>query len=219
MVINPSEKIGVVGRTGAGKSSLTLALFRIIEASSGKILIDGTDISTLTLHDLRSRLTIIPQDPVLFEGTVRDNLDPFGKCSDVMLWQVLAKASLKVHIANLANGLESRILQNGENLSVGQRQLFCLARALLRKSRILVLDEATAAIDVETDALIQTTIRAEMKDCTVLTIAHRINTVLDNDRILVMDSGRAVEFDTPANLLANRSSRFYSLCKEAGHVY
>ncbi|XP_077258461.1 multidrug-Resistance like Protein 1 isoform X5 [Temnothorax americanus] len=210
------EKIGIVGRTGAGKSSLTLSLFRIIEAAHGKILIDDIDISKLGLHDLRSRLTIIPQDPVLFSGTLRINLDPFDCHSDEEIWRALEHAHLKSFIENLPNALLHEVSESGENLSVGQRQLICLARALLRKTKVLILDEATAAVDLETDDLIQTTIRQEFKDCTVLTIAHRLNTILDSDRVIVLDKGLIVEYDSPEVLLRNPSSSFYSMAKDAG---
>ncbi|XP_071638106.1 multidrug resistance-associated protein 1 isoform X3 [Temnothorax longispinosus] len=210
------EKIGIVGRTGAGKSSLTLSLFRIIEAAHGKILIDDIDISKLGLHDLRSRLTIIPQDPVLFSGTLRMNLDPFDCHSDEEIWRALEHAHLKSFIENLPNALLHEVSEGGENLSVGQRQLICLARALLRKTKVLILDEATAAVDLETDDLIQTTIRQEFKDCTVLTIAHRLNTILDSDRVIVLDKGLIVEYDSPEVLLRNPSSSFYSMAKDAG---
>ncbi|KAJ3318494.1 hypothetical protein HDV06_000427 [Boothiomyces sp. JEL0866] len=214
--IRPKEKIGIVGRTGAGKSSLTLALFRIIEPVTGTIMIDSVDISLVGLHTLRSRISIIPQDPVLFCGSVRYNLDPFDEHSDFEVWDALEKAHLKVLVSSFENGLMYEVSQGGANFSVGQRQLICLARAVIRKAKILVLDEATAAIDVETDAIIQETIRSEMKDCTILTIAHRINTIMDSDRILVLDKGRISEFDTPANLLANKQSMFHSLAKQSG---
>ncbi|XP_011264384.1 multidrug resistance-associated protein 1 isoform X2 [Camponotus floridanus] len=214
--VHGGEKIGIVGRTGAGKSSLTLSLFRIIEAAHGKILIDDIDISKMGLHDLRSRLTIIPQDPVLFSGTLRMNLDPFVCYSDDEIWTALEHAHLKSFVKNLPNTLLHEVSEGGENLSVGQRQLICLARALLRKTKVLVLDEATAAVDLETDDLIQTTIRQEFKDCTVLTIAHRLNTILDSDRVIVLDKGLIVEYDSPEKLLRNPSSSFYSMAKDAG---
>ncbi|ORZ17222.1 multi drug resistance-associated protein MRP [Absidia repens] len=216
--IAPKEKIGVCGRTGSGKTSLTLSLFRIIEAAQGNITIDGIDISTLRLFDLRSRLTIIPQEPVLFYGTVRSNLDPFGTSDDAELWQALQNAHLADHVSNMEGKLNATVLEGGDNFSVGQRQLICLARALLRHTSILVLDEATAAIDVETDAIIQETIREQFKQCTIITIAHRINTVMDSDRILVLEKGSILEFDTPQALLADKESSFYSMSKEAGLV-
>ncbi|KAI7871902.1 multi drug resistance-associated protein MRP [Spinellus fusiger] len=216
--VAPREKIGIVGRTGAGKSSLSLSLFRIIEAVKGNIVIDGVDIASLRLFDLRSRLTIIPQDPVLFAGTVRDNLDPFGTSDDNQLWSSLKDAHLQEYISGLDGQLNAVVLEGGENFSVGQRQLICLARALLRRTTVLVLDEATAAIDVETDSIIQETIRRQFSHCTILTIAHRINTVMDSDRILVLDKGEIAELDSPATLLANKESVFYSMAKEAGVV-
>ncbi|KAG0200435.1 hypothetical protein BGX28_006514 [Mortierella sp. GBA30] len=247
--VEPREKVGIVGRTGAGKSSLMLALFRIIEAADsywarasdpsfalnnqlkdamalysdldgggGSIEIDGVDISTLGLADLRQHLSIIPQDPTLFAGTVRDNLDPFEMHSDKDLWEALERAHLKDHISSLPGSLSYEVAQNGENFSVGQRSLICLARALLRKTKVLVLDEATAAVDVETDDLIQKTIRKEFKDRTILTIAHRIKTVMDSDKILVLEKGCVQEFEAPKELLKKRDSLFFQLAEQAGEV-
>uniref|UniRef100_A0A3B3VC08 ABC-type glutathione-S-conjugate transporter n=1 Tax=Poecilia latipinna TaxID=48699 RepID=A0A3B3VC08_9TELE len=213
--ISGTEKIGIVGRTGAGKSSLTNCLFRIIEAADGRILIDDVDISKIGLHDLRNRLTIIPQDPVLFSGMLRMNLDPFDKFSDEELWRVLELSHLKDYVAGLKEELQHEVAEGGENLSVGQRQLLCLARALLRKSRILILDEATAAVDLETDDLIQTMIRKEFSHCTVLTIAHRLHSIMDSSRVMVLDAGKIVEFDSPSNLMEKRG-HFYSMAKDAG---
>ncbi|KAI1006708.1 Metal resistance protein [Podosphaera aphanis] len=215
--IRPHEKIGVVGRTGAGKSSLTLALFRIIEPSLGNITIDSLNTSTIGLLDLRRRLAIIPQDAALFEGTIRDNLDPGHVHDDTELWSVLDHARLKAHVSSMDGGLEAKVQESGSNLSQGQRQLVSLARALLTPSNILVLDEATAAVDIETDALLQATLRSPMfSKRTIITIAHRINTILDSDRIVVLDSGRVVEFDTPKNLLEKEDGMFWRLVKEAG---
>ncbi|CAL8146550.1 unnamed protein product [Orchesella dallaii] len=213
--INPWEKIGIVGRTGAGKSSMTLAIFRIIEAAGGSITVDGKDISRLGLHDVRGRITIIPQDPVLFSGSLRSNLDPFEVESDETLYKTLELAHLKNFVAGLQGGLDYEIAEAGENLSVGQRQLVCLARALLRKTRILVLDEATAAVDLDTDELIQQTIRKEFKESTVITIAHRLNTIMDSDRVIVLENGEIQEFDSPQNLLANEHSMFSQMSKES----
>ncbi|KAF9182685.1 hypothetical protein BGZ51_004502 [Haplosporangium sp. Z 767] len=219
VTIQGGEKIGVVGRTGAGKSSITMALFRIIEAAEGSISIDGIDISTLGLHELRSRLTIIPQDPFLFGDSIRSNLDPFNKYTDSEIWAALESASLKNYIASLSEGLSTTIENGGENMSLGQRQLISLARAMLAKgTRILCLDEATAAIDIETDNAIQRALRREFKDCTVLTIAHRINTIMDSDRILVLDNGRVSEFDPPQTLLQNKNGIFYSLATKSGNA-
>ncbi|KAJ6132369.1 hypothetical protein N7471_007584 [Penicillium samsonianum] len=214
--IKPKEKIGVVGRTGAGKSSLTLALFRIIEGVEGNICIDGLDVSTIGLTDLRGRLAIIPQDPAMFEGTLRDNLDPRHAHDDTELWSVIDHARLKDHVSRMDGQLDAQIQEGGSNLSQGQRQLVSLARALLTPSNILVLDEATAAVDVETDALLQRTLRSSIfSDRTIITIAHRINTIIDSDRIIVLDKGRVAEFDTPAELIKS-GGKFYELAKEAG---
>ena len=204
-----------MGRTGAGKSSLTLSLFRLIEPTSGKIIIDNVDVTQIGLQDLRSKLTIIPQDPILFSGTLRTNLDPFDQYTEEQLWMAIEHSHLKDFVKSQENHLEYEIVEGGENLSVGQRQLICLARALLRKTKILILDEATAAVDVETDSLIQSTIRKEFSDCTIITIAHRLNTIIDSNRVVVLDEGSIAEFDTPNNLLANNKSIFYSLAKDA----
>ncbi|TRY75677.1 hypothetical protein TCAL_11607 [Tigriopus californicus] len=219
MRIQPKEKIGICGRTGAGKSSLTLALFRIIEPVSGKILLDGIDVNTLGLHKLRGGLTIIPQDPVLFTGNVRFNLDPTEENTDNQIWQALEHANLKAHITSLTNGLDHEVSEGGDNFSVGQRQLLCLARALLRKTKILILDEATAAVDLETDDLIQATIRKEFADCTVLTIAHRLNTILDSDRVAVFSEGKLVELDSPQSLMDKHDSVFRGLAKNADQFW
>ena len=216
--IRSGEKVGIVGRTGAGKSSLTLALFRIIEAAEGSIIIDDMNIKHLGLGQLREGLTIIPQDPVLFSGTLRINLDPLNKYSDTAIWRALKYAHLESFVTNLPEGLEYHVLEGGENLSLGQRQLICLARALLRKTKILILDEATAAVDLETDDIVQKTIREEFADCTVITIAHRLNTVMDSSRILVMDGGVVAEYDSPKNLMADKFSVFYGMARDAGLV-
>ncbi|XP_008070054.1 canalicular multispecific organic anion transporter 1 [Carlito syrichta] len=213
--IKSTEKVGVVGRTGAGKSSLTNCLFRILEAAGGQIIIDGVDIASIGLHDLREKLTIIPQDPVLFSGSLRMNLDPFNNHSDEELWEALELAHLKPFVAGLQLGLSHEVTEAGGNLSIGQRQLLCLGRALLRKSKILVLDEATAAVDLETDHLIQTTIRREFCHCTVITIAHRLHTIMDSDKVMVLDSGKIVEYGSPEELLQT-SGPFYQMAKEAG---
>ncbi|XP_011906852.1 PREDICTED: canalicular multispecific organic anion transporter 1 isoform X2 [Cercocebus atys] len=213
--IGSMEKIGVVGRTGAGKSSLTNCLFRILEAAGGQIIIDGVDIASIGLHDLREKLTIIPQDPILFSGSLRMNLDPFNNYSDEEIWKALELAHLKSFVANLQLGLSHEVTEAGGNLSIGQRQLLCLGRALLRKSKILVLDEATAAVDLETDNLIQTTIQNEFAHCTVITIAHRLHTIMDSDKVMVLDNGKIVEYGSPEELLQTPGP-FYFMAKEAG---
>ncbi|XP_068172840.1 ATP-binding cassette sub-family C member 12-like [Antennarius striatus] len=208
--IQGGEKVGIVGRTGSGKSSLGVALFRLVEPAAGAILIDGVDIMSIGLTDLRSKLSIISQDPVLFIGTVRYNLDPFNTCIDEEIWEALDKTCMKDSIKRLDGQLDAQVFENGENFSVGERQLMCMTRALLRKSKIILLDEVTASIDAETDALIQNTIKEAFQDCTMLTIAHRINTVMNSDRILVMDSGEVVEFDSPEVLRQRPDSHLYS---------
>ncbi|KAL9304954.1 ABC transporter C family member 5 [Arabidopsis thaliana] len=208
------KKIGIVGRTGSGKSTLIQALFRLIEPTAGKITIDNIDISQIGLHDLRSRLGIIPQDPTLFEGTIRANLDPLEEHSDDKIWEALDKSQLGDVVRGKDLKLDSPVLENGDNWSVGQRQLVSLGRALLKQAKILVLDEATASVDTATDNLIQKIIRTEFEDCTVCTIAHRIPTVIDSDLVLVLSDGRVAEFDTPARLLEDKSSMFLKLVTE-----
>ncbi|KAI9220785.1 hypothetical protein BC828DRAFT_382676 [Blastocladiella britannica] len=214
--IQGGEKIGVVGRTGAGKSSALSAMFRLMEAVDGQILVDGVDIAQLGLLDLRTRLTVLPQEPVIFEGTVRENVDPLCTKSDHELWTALEDAHLGSVIRALPGGLDAPIKSN--SLSVGQSQLLCLARALTRKTKILALDEASASIDHATDELVQKTIRECFADCTIITIAHRISTVIDFDRILVLSHGEIAEFDSPEVLLRDPQSMFYGLAKDSGLI-
>lgn len=216
IVIQPGEKVGIVGRTGAGKSSLIATLFRMAIVE-GHVVIDDVDTSDVTLTKLRSSISIIPQDPVLFSGTLRYNLDPFNEYNDEKLWQALEEVELK-DVLSVELGLNSRVLERGSNFSVGQRQLVCLARAILRANKILMMDEATANVDPQTDKLIQTTIREKFKSCTVLTVAHRLNTVIDSDRVLVMDSGSVVEFDHPYKLLEKPGGVFRGMINQLeGH--
>ncbi|PVD27629.1 hypothetical protein C0Q70_12795 [Pomacea canaliculata] len=217
-IVEAGQKVGIVGRTGAGKSSMTLSLFRLIEACNGCIMIDGVNIADIGLHDLRSRITILPQDPVLFSGTLRMNLDPLDQYSDDQIWKALETAQLKRFAEELPENLNHQVGEGGQKLSVGQRQLVCLARSLLRRTKLLVLDEATAAVDMETDSLIQNTIRQAFSSCTIITIAHRLNTIMDYDRILVLDEGLVKEYDSPHVLLADRMSIFYGMAKDAGLV-
>lgn len=245
--VERNERIGVVGRTGAGKSSLTLALFRFLEAREGSILIDGIDISTIKLNDLRSRLAIIPQDPVLFSGTVRSNLDPFDQFTDEELREALRRVHLidsnlttsssRVEIPEMSSenvvvegeentpptkninpfaNLLSPITSAGLNLSQGQRQLLCLARAIISSPKIIILDEATSAVDMTTDALIQRSIREEFRDSTLIVIAHRLSTIADFDKILVMDHGRVGEFGVPKELLGIEGGKFAGMVGESG---
>ncbi|KAF7727930.1 hypothetical protein EC973_006818 [Apophysomyces ossiformis] len=230
--VRPHEKVGIVGRTGSGKSTLALSFFRFLEASSGSIAIDGIDISHIGVHDLRSNLTIIPQDAVLFSGTIRSNLDPFNEHDDAEIWESLRR----VHIISAQRGsgsntptnsasdsitsLSQPVSDGGNNFSQGQRQLLCLARALLKNSKLIIMDEATASVDFETDGKIQTTIREEFVNSSLLCIAHRLRTVIDYDRVLVLDQGNVVEYDTPYNLLVNNAGLgiFRSMCEQSGEM-
>ncbi|KAJ2556247.1 Transporter of the ATP-binding cassette (ABC) [Coemansia sp. RSA 1933] len=274
--VNPREKVGIVGRTGAGKSTLTLAMFRFMEASAGRIVVDGVDISQIGVGDLRSRLTIIPQDPVLFTGTIRSNLDPFSEHRDEELWLALRRAHLLgdeeadphtaasggsigsrsssriqqprigisgssrvsivsddgtaecaggrnsradsrvVALGRTITGLDMAVMENGSNFSQGQRQLIALARALVKRTRVIILDEATASVDFDTDAKIQTTIRTEFTESTLLCIAHRLRTIVDYDKVLVLDHGEVVEYDTPFNLLSKKDGLFRHMCLKSG---
>ncbi|GMQ00070.1 hypothetical protein CsSME_00047298 [Camellia sinensis var. sinensis] len=211
--IQGGEKMGVVGRTGSGKSTLIQVFFRLVEPSGGRIIIDGIDIFMLGLHDLRSRFGIIPQEPVLFEGTVRSNIDPIGLYSDEEIWKSLDRCQLKDVVAAKPGKLDSSVVDNGDNWSVGQRQLLCLGRVMLKHSRLLFMDEATASVDSQTDAVIQKIIREDFAARTIISIAHRIPTVMDCDRVLVIDAGWAKEFDKPSHLLA-RPSLFGALVQE-----
>ena len=241
--VEKNQRIGVVGRTGAGKSSLTLALFRFLEAREGSIHIDGIDISKISLYDLRSRLAIIPQDPVLFSGTVRSNLDPFNNHSNSELYDALSRVHL-IHSTgatshdgpnptestcttptpstppssntNIFQSLTSRISEGGLNLSQGQRQLLCLARAIVSRPKIMVLDEATSAVDMATDLLIQRSIREEFQNSTLIVIAHRLSTIVDFDKILVMSDGRQVEFDSPRSLVEREEGVFRGMVEQSG---
>ncbi|KAJ8452735.1 hypothetical protein Cgig2_005071 [Carnegiea gigantea] len=208
------NKIGIVGRTGSGKTTLIGALFRLVEPVGGKIVVDHIDICSIGLHDLRSRFGIIPQDPTLFNGTVRFNLNPLAQHTDEEIWEVLGKCQLKDAVQEKEEGLDSLVVEGGSNWSMGQRQLFCLGRALLRRSRVLVLDEATASIDNATDMILQKTIRTEFADCTVITVAHRIPTVMDCTKVLAISDGQLVEYDEPMKLMKKEGSLFGQLVKE-----
>ncbi|CAH4030827.1 unnamed protein product [Pieris brassicae] len=211
IIVESGWKVGIVGRTGAGKSSLISAIFRFAFID-GNIMIDGVDTSVVARQNLRSKISIIPQEPVLFSATIRYNLDPFDIYSDDELWRALEQVDLKGSIPSL----DFKVTEGGANFSVGQRQLMCLARAVLRSNKILIMDEATANVDPQTDHFIQQTIRKQFASCTVLTIAHRLNTIMDSDRVLVMSSGQVAEFDHPYNLLSNPNSHFTSMVKETG---
>lgn len=234
--IQAHEKIAVVGRTGAGKSTLSLAFFRIISLSGGSIVIDGQDISEIGLFDLRSRLTIIPQDPVLFNGTLRTNLDPLDQHDDQKLWEALKRVNFLESLQQAKTfvvedevseegtimdsnniTLDYGVAENGANFSQGQRQLLCLARSLLQGNKIIFLDEATASVDNETDARIQTAIRHEFASSTIVCIAHRLRTIIDYDKVLVLEKGQVAEFGSPLDLIEQSSvGLFRSMCEETG---
>jgi ABC-type multidrug transport system fused ATPase/permease subunit len=216
MKIKPRQKVGIVGRTGAGKSTLITALFRMVEPVEGTVEIDHIDISKLGLFDLRSKLAIIPQMPQLFIGTIRYNVDPFNEATDDNIWRVLEMVQLKEYVQGLDGKLEAPVEENGSNFSQGQRQLLSMGRALLRNASVLLLDEATASVDSETDALIQKMVRKNFKDTTVLTIAHRLNTIMDYDRVLVLDKGQVAEFGSPKELLDNPKGIFTSMVEATG---
>jgi ATP-binding cassette subfamily C (CFTR/MRP) protein 1 len=209
--VNSMDKVGIAGRTGCGKSSLMVTLFRIEGVRAGRILIDGVDIATIPLHLLRSKLCIIPQDPVMFSATVRFNVDPFDEFSDSEVWDVLRLVDIYDHIQSLPNKLQEMVAEGGDNFSAGQRQLVCIARAILRRPKILVMDEATASIDQATDNFIQEMIRVQFRECTVLTIAHRLETIIDSTKVLVMDAGHVAEYDRPEVLLAKEGGEFKGL--------
>ncbi|KAL3867304.1 hypothetical protein ACJMK2_044518, partial [Sinanodonta woodiana] len=214
--IKSKEKIGIVGRTGAGKSSLMTAILRMTEPS-GDLIIDNINVLKIGLHELRKKISVIPQDPVLFSGTLRRNLDPFDEYSDDQLWKVLGQVQLTDKVSSSQGGLSMEVSEGGQNFSVGQRQLLCLARAMLRYSKILILDEATANVDHTTDELIQQTVRDHFRHCTVLTIAHRLHTVMNSDRLMVLEHGQLVEMDRPDVLLQNPEGYFYKLVQQTGN--
>lgn len=217
--IKAGESIGVVGRTGAGKSTLATCLFRLVELTSGCVLVDGVDISKLPLEQVRGgrgKMCIIPQDPVLFSGSVRYNVDPFEEYTDEQVWEALRKVRMHALVSGLPGELHATVEEEGSNFSVGERQLMCMARALLLQPRVLILDEATASVDHDTDEFIQKTVRDAFKGATLISIAHRLNTVMDCDRILVMRDGLVGEFDSPSSLLRDETSLFSELVRSTG---
>jgi ATP-binding cassette subfamily C (CFTR/MRP) protein 1 len=222
MDIKPGSRVGIVGRTGAGKSTIMTCLFRMTELAGGSIVIDGMDISKMGLDDLRQRLSMIPQEATLFSGTVRYNLDPFNQYTDADLWDALGRCGgdLKELISDSPEKLEYQVSENGDNFSVGQRQLLCLARAMLRRSKILLLDEASASVDYATDDFIQQTLRTDPRftGCTIVTIAHRLNTIADYDLIFCMADGQIVEFGHPSDLVKMPNGVFRSMIMETGEA-
>jgi ATP-binding cassette subfamily C (CFTR/MRP) protein 1 len=214
--VNSGEKVGICGRTGSGKSSMFVALFRIVEPATGTVRLDGIDIRTLGLRDLRSKMAMIPQDPFMFAGSIRSNLDPFDEHQDDAVWEVLEKVGLRPMVDKSAKRLDMEVIDNGANFSLGQRQLLCMGRALLRQSRVLMMDEATASVDMDSDALIQKTVREAFSDCTTLTIAHRLNTIMDSDKVAFLDRGELVEYGEPDELLKNKIGKFSALVSGSG---
>ena len=214
--VNSHEKIGIVGRTGAGKSSLVSALFRMPQPT-GQVIIDDVDIGKINIQSARRAMSVITQNPILFTGSLRMNLDPFEEYADQELWDALEEASLKTTVKKLPKQLSEEIKECGANFSVGERQLLCLARALLKRSKIIIMDEATANVDYKTDQLIQETVHTKSKHCTVITIAHRLNTIIDYDRVLVLENGQVVEFDKPEILLQNEEGQFSRLYRHGGY--
>ena len=215
IIIQPGEKVGIVGRTGSGKSTLCLCLFRIIEATNGQILIDDIDISLIGLSLLRSIITVIPQDPTLLEGSLRENLDPAGKYDDQSMIDCLQSIGMEYILEE--DGLNFMVKENGDNLSAGERQLICMARAMIRKSKIIIMDEATSSIDYNTEQLIQQAILTKLKDSTVITIAHRIKTILEYDKIIVFEQGKLIEQGSPKELIDKKDGHFYNLFSQS-HV-
>jgi ABC-type multidrug transport system fused ATPase/permease subunit len=214
--VRAGEKVGICGRTGSGKSTLIVALWRLVEPCGGSITLDGVDVQNITLKDLRSRVTCIPQDPILFSGNVRDNLDPFKEHSDETLWFALEAVQLKPAVTEHGVGLLAPVAEYGENFSAGQRQMLCLARALLRDTKVVCLDEATASVDLETDKLMQEVIADQFASRTIMTIAHRINTIIENDAVVCLDRGELVAKATPAEMLRDENSMFAKLVAETG---
>jgi len=211
-----AHKVGIVGRTGSGKSSLFTAFFRLVEPCGGRILLDGVDVMTLGTKQLRRSMALVPQDPFMFGGTVRQNLDPFNEHSDEALWQALQRTGLKAFVEEDPKKLELLVVDNGANFSLGQRQLLCMSRALLRNCRVLLMDEATASVDLDSDAIIQTTVRESFAQCTVITIAHRLNTIMDSDKVLVMSDGAVAEYGAPVDLLKDAAGPFSALVQGTG---
>jgi ABC-type multidrug transport system fused ATPase/permease subunit len=215
----PGERIGIVGRTGAGKSTMLLCLFRFLECCQGNITIDDLDISKIPLHELRKRITIIPQSPALFSGTIRSNIDVFDEYDDHVIWQALERVHIKDKIEKMPLKLQEPVTEHGSNFSIGEQALISLSRSLLNKTKVIVFDEATAHVDHESDQLIQETIRNEFSDCTTLTIAHRLDTIIGSDRVIVLENGSIVEQGKPIDLLNASNGYFYGLCAENGPEY